>query len=264
MHRIKLYLCLVYFLLFTAHSYGQQKNICISEELSNNSDKLKVKLGTKWPNRIWNFEFGNYKVVESKTGWVTETAGSNLLGTKSETETKYKFAFRLINKEADTAIVKANNNSSIQEVHSIELFKDFYIGDDQIVNQTEFFISSINLSNDKEDPWALLMSQFYNKNQHYEKIAFLQNNERNIAIAEVSSRECSDDKQRFPALGFEFIENEQAIGAVQYVGRGTFGTNKNIVWLKSDLDQKSKLILAAAMAALMEIKLAYFGGNDED
>jgi len=269
MHKIKLYLCLVYFLLLTAYSYGQQKNICISEELSNNSDKLKVKLGIKWSNQIWNFKFGDYKVVGSKTGWKTSKEKSNFFGSKAETEIKYDFAFRLTNKLADTAIVRASKNVSVGEIRSFELFDGFFIGDDEVLSQTSFFISHIRLSNQKEGVWTLVLAKSYHKDLDSEEIAFLQNEERTIIIAEVSSRECSGDKQQFPALGFEFIENDKAIGAVQYAGRGAFGYNKNMVWLKSDLDENFKLVLAAAMAALMEIRgpdyleQMYFG-NDED
>jgi hypothetical protein len=41
---------------------------------------------------------------------------------------------------------------------------------------------------------------------------------------------------------------------VQYFGGGAFGFNKNIVWIKSELEPRMKLILSAAMTSLMQLK----------
>ena len=58
----------------------------------------------------------------------------------------------------------------------------------------------------------------------------------------------------FPALGYEFIENEQALGALQYFGGGALGTNKNVAWLLNSLNADMQLILASAITALIQLK----------
>ena len=58
-----------------------------------------------------------------------------------------------------------------------------------------------------------------------------------------------------PARGFEFWEAGQSLGAVQYYAGGVSGLNKNVVYLRRDLDPQMKLLLASAMTAIMEYKL---------
>jgi len=62
------------------------------------------------------------------------------------------------------------------------------------------------------------------------------------------------DTRLFPALGYEFIENGQTLSALQYFGGGALGYNKNIVWIHNSLDEKVKLILAAASTAILQIQ----------
>jgi hypothetical protein len=76
--------------------------------------------------------------------------------------------------------------------------------------------------------------------------------ENEILIFPASSNINNSDKRMFPALGFELFENDQACAAVQYYGGGAFGANKNIVWLRDDLDNRRKLIVAAALTTIMQ------------
>ncbi|MFL1011011.1 hypothetical protein [Flavisericum labens] len=237
-----------------SYSHAQRKNICISDDLSAHSEILKVKLGVKWNNRTWKFKFGDYKIAKSKTGWFTTTTKSNLLNTRTESRSKYKFSFLLNDKTKDTAIVNALNTTSIKALHSFQLFENFYIGDDELIQQADFFSSFITLSSNREETWELLIANTYSKDEESEKIAFLKNGERIIEIIPVSSKDCQKDKRLFPALGYEFIENEQSLCALQYFGGGIVGYKKNIIWMRSDLKPKMKLILAAAMTAIMEIR----------
>lgn len=58
-----------------------------------------------------------------------------------------------------------------------------------------------------------------------------------------------------PARGFEFWEAGQSVGAVQYYAGGALGLNKNVVYLRRDIDPQLKVLLASAMTAIMEYKL---------
>ncbi len=71
----------------------------------------------------------------------------------------------------------------------------------------------------------------------------------------VTSNRHGDDPRSLPATGYEFMEGDQAIGALQYFGGGLWGTNKNIVWIHQELDADMKLLLAAAMTAVLEAQL---------
>ena len=69
-----------------------------------------------------------------------------------------------------------------------------------------------------------------------------------------SSNKNGGDTRSYPALGYEFIENGQSLSALQYYGGGMMGLNKNIVWIHNSLDEKVKLILAAASTAILQTK----------
>ena len=58
-----------------------------------------------------------------------------------------------------------------------------------------------------------------------------------------------------PARGYEFWDAGRSIGAVQYYAGGALGLNKNVVYLRRDIDPQAKLLLASAMTAIMEYKL---------
>ena len=233
---------------------AQRKNIIVSDDLSANSEMLKVKMGTAWLGKIWKFKFGVYKVEKSKMGWTVTNQKSNLLNTKTESKSKNKFSFHLSNKTSDTAIVNAMTNILTKEINSFELFPNIYLGSDELLSHSQFFSSFISLNCNKEEVWELLMEKTYGSDVDYKYEAFLKNDERIINIIPISSNRYGNDKRWFPALGYEFIENEQSLCAVQYYGGGALGYNKNIVWLKSDLEPRMKLILAAAMTSLMEFK----------
>jgi len=83
-------------------------------------------------------------------------------------------------------------------------------------------------------------------------IAVLLGKESDIRIFPASSDKDNSDKRALPALGYELYENGQACAAVQYYGGGLWGTNKNIVWIRNDLDNRKKLFLAAAVTSLLQ------------
>ncbi len=91
--------------------------------------------------------------------------------------------------------------------------------------------------------------------------AFLTNGERKIFVIPVTSNKNGGDSRSFPAQGYEFVENGQSLGAVQYYGGGALGMNKNIVWIGNSLNEKMKLVLAAAAAALLQIKVTSMVGQ---
>lgn len=260
MARFQLKVCFFGFLLlFTAFAQAQSKELIISKELAENSEMLKVKMGTQWMGKIWKFKFGDYSVVDSKLGWRKVKTKSNLLNTKSEVNSDQKFSFVLTNKTNDSALVNAVDNISVEQLQSFEIFPNFYLGSDELLKDSRKFSAFISTTNN-EEIWVLVMKNTQGSEVAYENEAFLTNGERLIAIIPVSS--IKDTKKRSelsmiqnpPAMGFEFIENDQSLCAMQYYGGGVFGLNKNIIWLKSDLDSRMKLIYAAAMTAILQVK----------
>jgi hypothetical protein len=239
-------------LLLTVFSKAQ-KNIIINDSLAANSDKLNVKMGSQGMGKIWKFHFGDYAVVSSKMGWTVTSTKGNLFNTKTESKSTQKFSFLLAGKTSDTAKVNAARNIMVQSLNEIELLPHFSWGSNELKQESDNFSSFITINSDTSEVWALFMNITTGQDEKGSYQAFLANGERKIFLFPVSSNK-NGDNHSFPALGFEFIENEQSIGAVQYYGGGIMGMNKNIIWLEKSLNEKMKLILAAAMTAILQIK----------
>lgn len=241
-------------MISTTFNYAQQKDIVIADELASNSEELKVKMGTAWFGKIWKFKFGDYEVGKSKLGWTTTNQKSNLLNTKTESNTENKFSFVLNNKSSEEAIVNAMIKVEVKELQSFELFPNFFIGNNEVLSDSQFFSSLITTTSNIDETWVMIMAEIYDSDTGYKNEAFLRNGDRTISIIPTSSNKNGGDARTFPALGYEFIENNKSLGAMQYFGGGALGYNKNIIWLRSDLDERMKLILAAAMTSVLQFK----------
>ena len=243
------------FLLIIVNSTQAQKNIIISDSLTANAEKLNVKMGTQWFGKIWKFRFGDYAVVSSKLGWITTSTKGNFFNTKTESKSTQKFSFVLINKVNDSASVNAANNIAIQSLHEIEIIPHFFWGNDELLQETRNFSAFITINGDTSETWALFMNITRGSNSLGSYDAFLTNGERKIFLIPTTSSKNGGDTRALPALGYEFIENDQSLSALQYFGGGAFGLNKNIIWIKKNADEKMKLILAAASTAILQIKV---------
>jgi hypothetical protein len=259
MNKVIFKICLLVLLLMGASfAQAQRKDIIISDDLTATTEVFKVKMGTQWMGKIWNFKFGDYAVVKSKLGWTVTTEKANLLDTKTESKTKNKFSFVLSNSTLDSAIVNAVNEITIKELRSFNIFSsnhfEINLGSDELLMSTNLFSSFITTNSNKNDVWVLYLEQTDGNEVEYKYEGVIRNEDRIIKIIPVSSNKKGTDSRMIPALGFEFIENEQSLCAVQYFGGGAFGFNKNIVWIKSELEPRMKLILSAAMTSLMQLK----------
>lgn len=230
-----------------------QKNIVINDSLAANSEKLPVKMGSQSFGKIWKFKFGDYAVVWSKMGWTTGSTKSNFWNTKTESKTTEKFSFFLTNKAGDTAKVNAAHNINVASLQSFPLSANFSIGTDELVKESNNFSAFININSDTTETWALLMNLLKTLSG-VKGEAYLTNGERTIVIISASSNK-NGEVRSMPALGYEFLEKDNTLSAVQYFGGGALGMNKNIIWLKNSNTDKMKLILSAAMTALLQIKV---------
>lgn len=254
-HYLKsVFMCLL--LSFSVFSIAQKTNVILSGNFANNADELKVKMGTQWFGKIWKFRFGDYEVVSSKLGWTTTSSKGSLFNLKTESTSKEKFSFVLSNKSQDKAKVNAARQVKMESLREIDILPHLSIGGD-VLEESGNFTAFININEDTTSTWALLMNVVKLKDGNNDYEAFLTNGERKIFIQPVTS----NDGRSLPALGYEFIENGSPLCAVQYYGGGALGFNKNIVWLGKQLDEPMKLILAAAMTALLQIKVTTPGAG---
>ncbi len=271
MNKVVFKICLLALLsMGTSFAQAERKDIIISDDLTATAEVFKVKMKTQRWGKIWDFKFGDYAVVKSKLGWTVTTGNANLFGTKTESKTKNKFSFVLCNNTLDSAFVNAVNEIIVKERHSFNIYSSTHskisgssstthsskinLGSDELLMSTNLFSSFITTSSNKNDVWVLYLEQTDGHELQYKYEGVLRNEDRIIKIIPVSSNKKGTDSRMIPAFGFEFIENEQSLCAVQYFGGGVFGFNKKIVWIKSELEPRMKLILSAAMTSLMQLK----------
>lgn len=246
---------LAFLIVHTGISNAQQKGIIIPESLAANSEAWKVKMGTQWMGKIWKIRFGDYVVTDSKMGWITTSYKSNMFNTKSESKTTQKFAFTLSNNTGDFAKVNAAIDIEVKVLKETELFSFLSIGEDEILLDSRNFTAMININQDTTETWILFMNINLGSTVEEGGTAFLSNKDRKILITSAQSNASKGAfSSMLPAMGYEFQENDETLGAVQYFGGGAMGTNKNMVWIDNRLDSKMKLILAAAMTAIIQLE----------
>jgi hypothetical protein len=230
-----------------------QHNIVISDSLAANADTLIVKHGAQWVGRIAKWRIGDYEVVSSKMGPTTTRTKGNLLRTEAASSSTGKFSFVLTNRTTDSARVNAAHNITVQSLHDMGLGHGWAIGShDEVVLDSENGTASITLNGDTTDTWALLVGVTMGDSTAGKYQAVLTNGERRIVISPASSKTHGRFGLLGSAAGYEFIENGQSLCALQYFG-GTFG-NTTLVWMLRSLDARTKLMLAAAMTAVLQMK----------
>ena len=258
---VKIYLLgLLLFVIAVAHA--QQKGIVIEDDLAAHSEKLKVKMGTQWMGKIWQFKFGEYAVKDSKNGWTTTTSNKKFFSFKVESSSDQQFSFTLRNKAKETAQVNVAFFIETKELQTIPILTNFYIGQNVLLSETQSFSAFISTSENEEDNWVLVMKLAEGKEVGYNHEAFFTNGVRMINVLTTSSNKNGNDSRSYPALGYEFVENKKSLCAVQYYGGGALGYNKNVIWLKSELDERDKLLLSAAMTSLLQKEVTQMADLD--
>ena len=235
-----------------------QHNIVISDGLAGNADTLNVKKGAQGLGRIAKWRFGDYAVVSSKMRPTTTRAIGNVLNTEPESRSTGEFSFVLTNGTIDSARVNVAHSTTFHSRHQeMESGRGLSISSDEVMLDSANGTALITINDDTTDTWTLLMGVTIGPRREANHQAVLTNGERTIVLAPASSN--TEGRHDVPgtAAGFEFIENGQSLCALQYFG-GTFG-NTSIVWMLRSLDARTKLMLAAAMTAVLQMKSSRLG-----
>jgi len=223
-----------------------QKTIRISDTLVANADKLKVNNPAQFMNRIPGWRFGDYAVATSEQGPVKTTTRKKF-SEKVDSSTSEKFSFVLTDKTMDSAIVNAARNSTAQVLRGSELGNGWHFGEDEkVVLVSDSLAAIITINRDTSDTWSFFLvvtgcPSF---------TGFLTNGERRITVAVASSNRNPLDLRGWPALGYEFLEDGRSLGAIQFIGG--LWRPAQFVWLDRNLDARTKLLLAAAMTAILQ------------
>lgn len=250
MSRFKVYIVSI-LILFSGSTFAQkQKNIVIDEQLSANSEPMKVKIGAQIMGKMAKYKFGNFEVVEGKTGWTNSGYNSNFFATKVEKSSSQNFWFSLADETQNTITVHAALNVKIKTKESFEVFSGFYVGEDQELLNSHNFSATLYYNSDTTKQWLLYMLKESGSESEQTGTAFLTDGIRKIIILSATSPK-NNGALLFPPRGYEFVEGGQTLSAVQCFGGGSMGLNKVFVWLHNDLDEATKLLLAGAATAIL-------------
>lgn len=250
------------FTLAVITGYAQQKDIVLDGDLQANAERMKVKMGTQWMGKIWKFKFGDYAVTDSNSGWMTTTSHKKMFSFKESSVTEQEFSFILEDGTGDRAIANVAFSIGSEALVSLIDFGDFAIGSDVALSGSQNFSAFLYTGSMEDDVWVLVLNKGGSMSGEEVFTGFLTNQKQTIYIYPTSSNKEGNDSRSLPALGYEFAEGERALCAMQYYGGGALGYNKNVIWLRSDLDQHQKLILAAAMTSLLQTEVTVMGGMD--
>jgi len=226
-----------------------QKTILINDTLTANADKLKVNNPAQHTGRIAGWRFGDYAVATSKQGPVKTTTRQGF-NSKADSSTSEEFSFVLINKTMDSAMVNAARNSKVQLLRGSQPRNGWSLGADEVVRESDSLAAFITINRDTSDTWEFFLA--VTRSPSY--TGFLTNGERRITVAVASSNRNALDLKGWPALGYEFLEDGRSLGAIQYVGG--LWRPAQFVWLDRNLDARTKLLLAAAMTAVLQMNRA--------
>jgi len=131
-------------------------------------------------------------------------------------------------------------------------------GIDSISSGKDSLVADIELGGEPAATWKLQLNVQRNVAGASEraKASWLTDGTREIAIANVKSAAVDGEDEAVPARGYEFREGDRAIAALQYYGGGYPGSKKHlVVYLRGDLDARTKLLLATAMTAILQSKI---------
>jgi hypothetical protein len=196
-------------------------------------------------------------------GLTTATSKSNLTGTKTVNKSCQKFSFKLGN-GIDEATVNAASHIDINTANEIQLSlsrgsdKEAELlisrGADAATDQSDNFLALIHINQDTSESWVLSITSARDDAVGNEFDGLVTNGIRTINLSPASSYKQGQNNRDFAAVGYQFDENGQYMAAVQYLGSGPFKLNKNIIWIARQLDPRRKMVLAAAMTAIVQIK----------
>lgn len=208
-------------------------------ETSDNVYQVEGKRKMQWKKRI---SFGNYTAKETQKSFPTS---SKLDFGLTKGKAKHNLQFELTNPAGKVAQIYSKYNLETKGINVKWLFPK---GDSEIILEAEdSFIGNVQLTETKE-AWNFLVSNIHNHSIFNDASGIATNGTENIEIKElidVGKGMIPTDRDGLPlTFGFEFIQNQEVIGAVRLYNGGK-------VWMKDDISEIHRDIVASLSAALM-------------
>lgn len=228
--------------------------ILVADSLRAGTDIMRARMTFQAPGRIWNFKFGEYVVVKSKLSpEATTTVGD---GTLENSLTTSSFWFILKGAGPETVKVEAFQRIGALNIEDIDVSARLSVGAEGIRGAHDHLVATLNVEGEEGPPWKLYLNAVVAGGGTGERtsLSYMTDGTREIVLRPVTNDVPGGKRHAIPARGYEFAEKGTPLGAVQYYGGGMFGINQHYIHLRRDLDSRTKLLLAAAMTAVMQAK----------
>ena len=245
-------ICINWLIISTFTLHAQEKELVVDPDLAQKGEKYQVKYKAYRVGKVPKYRFGPFKVVSGKTGWIQTSRLSRIWSREVKLLTENKAHFSLVNNQGDTASVNTFFYITTHYEESIPIFSTEYLNieiGDEFYEEEALFTASIMLNSDKSE-WLLQVNAVENESNYVETRSMLTNGERKIILKHIHT----DFKKGLfsaPALSYEFWEVGEALGAVKYFP-GRIGYYA--VWLKKEMQEVDKILLAAAATAILYLK----------
>jgi hypothetical protein len=256
-------LCFFFLQWMVASNVIAQENILISDTLIANADMLKV-LVQKEDNKLPEILIDGYEYMSSDEVrmYATRTK-TNFFETRAKRDIFKMYPFAISNHFSDTAWIDTELKSAEKTRYFNERFPKFFLESSTSVS-TASFAAWIDIASDTAKHWTFFAVNLEKENTKEPVKMILTDGERIIKMYLASSDPNFDASHplrslfKWPAMGVEFFENEESLGAFQINGgsltkdqRKAGLTSDSIIWLHRDLDNSMKLVLVAAMSVLV-------------
>lgn len=228
--------------------------IILADGLRAGTDVVRARMTFQAPGRTWNFKFGEYAIVKSRmSAAATTTTGD---GTLEGSLTTSSFWFVLKGAGPETVRVEASQRTGSLNVEDVEIAPGSSVGVEGVTGVHSHLVATLAFEGEEAPPWKLYLNSVKTGGGIGEKtsVSYMTDGMREIVLTPVTNDVPGAKGHSIPARGYEFAEKGTPLGAVQYYGGGIFGLNQNYVHLRRDLDRRTKLLLAAAMTAVMQAK----------
>jgi hypothetical protein len=142
-------------------------------------------------------------------------------------------------------------------VKRYELLPGVTVGAGDVSGAIDRLDGEVAIADSESAPWKLHLRVKRNVAGVDEKagVSSLSNGARTIQIVDVVEAAAEGASKGIPARGYQFVEDGKALAALQFYGGGHPTSHADmVVYLHSDLDADMKLVLSAAMTAILQAK----------
>lgn len=216
-----------------------QKTIKLDAELKAGCNPLEAK--RKGISSIGKYQFGIYKIVSGKAGWITTKSRSHLFSFETQSESKSKSSFVFVVNDNDTILVNTSTNTISSETNA---------GAFSMLNESNDNFTALIAPESDTVVWNLILvfRSGSDVEGNFKADGILTDGQVNLTIRQVKQWEDGRSPAFNPVLGYAFYLENTAVAAVQ---TSIDMAQKKFVWLKQDLNENFKSVLAASSAALM-------------